>query len=177
MDSFLVASNWNRVSWSIVCPQTWSVAKDVLEILILPSSPPEFWDCMLTSQTLVYEVLATEPSAGACAVCTLPTLRHSQPHDPLHTDHILLLSMLSLLSVIRQGGCHTGVFRYFRGASQRVTVSGFMMSFGGEELYFPWPTSEKRNFAFCDLLQGDGSGGSQGELLVPDSLTAEYTTR
>lgn len=59
-----------------------------------------------------------------------------------------------LLSVIRQGGCHTGVIRYFRGACQRVTVPGFMMSFGGEELCFLWPTSEK-NFAFCDLLQGE----------------------
>lgn len=91
------------------------MAKDILEILILLPSPPEFWDCMLMSQTLVYEVLATELRAGACAVCTLPMgLRHSQHRDPLRTEHLLLLSMLSLLSVIRQGGCHTGVFRYFR---------------------------------------------------------------
>lgn len=179
MGSFLVTSIWNRVSWSIVCPQTWYVAKHVLEILIgLPSSL-ESWDCRLMPQTLVYEVLETEPSAGACTVSALPTgLHHRQPHDPIR--YIQITSCFSPcyssvgykagwlshkgLQVLQRSKSESDSLRLYDELWRRGTL--FSMTHLREAFCFLWSTSGR-----------NASGGSQGALLASDSLTAKYLTR
>lgn len=80
--------------------------------------------------------------------------------------------MISLLSVLRQDIRHTEAFGYFRDC-QRVIVSGFVVSCGGEE----------RSSNFCDPPQRRGilvsvaclremwEWQSLGELLASSSLS------
>lgn len=129
-------------------------------------------------QTLVYEVLATEPSAGACAVSALPTgLHHSQSHDLLGTDHLLLLSML-YSSVSYKAGwlSHMGLQVLQRSKSERDSLRLYdELSRRGTLLSM---THLREKFCFLRSTSGrKASGGSQGELLASDFLTAKYLTR
>lgn len=178
LDFFLVASIWNRVSCSIVCSQTWYVAKDVLRILILQPSPPEFWDCTLMSQTLVYEVFGNWAQCWCMRSVYSTKGSASQPVARSVKYRSLIASLHAISSVSYKAGwlSHRGLQVLQRSKSESDSLRLYdalwrrgtllsMTHLREEECCFLWSTSGR-----------NGSGGSQGELFASDSLIVKYTT-